>query len=99
DRHAPSVRQRCVSVGGNHDRKERTMLFHVAWESIAVPEESQKRSLEFFSKWQPPAGADFSKGFYGFADGSGGVAIVEVDSAADISRTTDTSTTSLRFPG
>jgi len=73
------------------------MLFHVTWEFIDPSEESQKRSLEVFSKWQPPAGADFSKGFYGFADGSGGIAIVEVDSAATLQRTTDPWTPWLRF--
>jgi hypothetical protein len=63
------------------------MLFHVIWESTDQSEEGFKRSLEIFSKWQPPAGADF-KGFYGFADSSGGVAIVEVDSAATLHRAT-----------
>ena len=38
-------------------------------------------------EWQPPAGAEF-KGFYGFADGGGGVALIEADSAATLSRTT-----------
>jgi len=52
------------------------MLFHVSWEFIDTTEEGQKRSLAVFSQWQPPEGADFSKGFYGFGDGSGGVAIV-----------------------
>ena len=63
------------------------MLFHVIWEFTDQSEEAFKRSLEIFSKWQPPAGADF-KGFYGFADSSGGVAIVEVDSAATLHRAT-----------
>ena len=61
------------------------MLFHVMWEISDRSEEGQKRSLEVFQKWQPAAGADF-KGFYGFADGSGGVAIVEVDSAQTAAR-------------
>jgi len=64
------------------------MLFHVSWKFIDTTEEGQKRSLAVFSQWQPPEGADFSKGFYGFGDGSGGVAIVEVDSAATLARTT-----------
>jgi hypothetical protein len=50
-------------------------------------EEGEKRSLEVFQGWQPPAGAQF-QGFYGFADSSGGVAIIEVDSAATLTRTT-----------
>ena len=63
------------------------MLFHVAWEFIDTTEEGQKRGLAMFSSWQPPAGAEF-KAFYGFADGSGGAAILEVDSEATLSRTT-----------
>ena len=63
------------------------MLFHVTWEFTDESEESQQRSLQVFSKWQPPAGAEF-KGFYGFADNSGGVAIIEVDSFATLARTT-----------
>ena len=73
------------------------MLFHVSWEFIDTTEEGQKRSLSVFSQWQPPEGADFSKGFYGFSDGSGGVAIVEVDSAATLARTIDPWTPWLRF--
>lgn len=63
------------------------MLFHVTWEYSDTSEEGNRRSLDVFSKWQPPAGAEF-KGFYGFADGGGGVAIIEVDSAATLARTT-----------
>jgi hypothetical protein len=63
------------------------MLFHVKWESVDTSEEGSKRSLEVFQRWQPPAGADFSRGFYGFADGTGGVGIVEVDSAETLART------------
>ena len=63
------------------------MLFHVTWEFADTTEEGSRRSLAVFSKWQPPAGAEF-KGFYGFADGGGGVAIIEVDSAATLARTT-----------
>lgn len=63
------------------------MLFHVTWQFTDQTEESERRSLEVFQRWQPPAGADF-QGFYGFADSSGGVAIVEVDSAATLARTT-----------
>ena len=63
------------------------MLFHVSWEFTDQTEEGNRRSLEVFSKWAPPAGAEF-KGFYGYADGAGGVAIIEVDSAATLARTT-----------
>ena len=63
------------------------MLFHVIWEFVDTSEEAERRSLAVFSKWQPPAGAEF-KGFYGFADNTGGVAIVEADSAATLAKTT-----------
>jgi Domain of unknown function (DUF3303) len=43
-----------------------------------------------------PPGAEF-KGFYGFADGRGGVALIEADSAAAISRTTAPWAPWLRF--
>jgi hypothetical protein len=72
------------------------VLFHVTWEFIDATEEGQRRSLKVFSGWQPPAGAEF-KGFYGFADGSGGVAIIEADSAATLARTTAPFTPWLRF--
>lgn len=72
------------------------MLFHVTWEFIDTSEEGIRRSLAVFSKWQPPAGAEF-KAFYGFADGRGGVALIEADSAATISRTTATWAPWLRF--
>jgi hypothetical protein len=49
-----------------------------------------------FSQWQPPEGAQF-QGFYGFADGTGGVAIIEVDTVATLSRTTAPWTPWLRF--
>lgn len=63
------------------------MLFHVVWEVSDGSEEAERRSLAVFANWQPPEGADFKGGFYGFADGSGGVAIVEVDSVATLTRT------------
>jgi hypothetical protein len=72
------------------------MLFHVMWEFTDETEDGQRRSLGVFASWQPPAGADF-KGFYGFADGSGGVALVEVDDAATLARTTAPWTPWLRF--
>jgi hypothetical protein len=72
------------------------MLFHVTWQFIDTSEEGQKRSLAVFAKWQPPAGAEF-QGFYGFADGTGGVAIIEADSAQTLARTTDPWTPWLHF--
>jgi hypothetical protein len=72
------------------------MLFHVTWEFIDTSEDGIRRSLAVFSKWEPPAGAEF-KSFYGFADGRGGVALIEADSAATISRTTAPWSPWLRF--
>jgi hypothetical protein len=72
------------------------MLFHVTWEFIDTSEDGIRRSLQAFSKWQPPAGAEF-KGFYGFADGGGGVALIEADSAEALSRTAAPRAPWLRF--
>lgn len=72
------------------------MLFHVMWEFVDTTEEGEQRSLAVFAQWQPPEGADF-QGFYGFSDGTGGVAIIEVDSAATMARTTAPWTPWLRF--
>ncbi len=72
------------------------MLFHVTWEFSDTSEAGSRRSLAVFAKWQPPAGAEF-KGFYGFADGRGGVALIEADSVASLSRTTAPWTPWLRF--
>ena len=72
------------------------MLFMVSWEFVDASEAGTKRSLETFGRWQPPEGADFQQ-FYGFADGSGGVAIVEVDSAATLAKATAPFTPWLRF--
>ncbi|MGI9657330.1 MAG: DUF3303 domain-containing protein [Gaiellaceae bacterium] len=63
------------------------MLFHVTWSFVDRSEDGTKRSLAAFAAWQPPDDADF-QGFYSFADGSGGVAIIEADSAATLARTT-----------
>ena len=63
------------------------MLFHVVWEFTDTSEEGEKRSLQVFANWQPPAEAQF-QGFYGFADSSGGVALIEVDSAATLAKVT-----------
>jgi hypothetical protein len=72
------------------------MLFHVTWDFIDPSEAGERRSLAVFAQWQPPAGADF-QGFYGFADGTGGVAIIEADSVATLSKTTAPWTPWLRF--
>jgi hypothetical protein len=79
-----------------HSGKEESMLFHVSWQFVDASEEGNRRSLAVFAKWQPPAGAEF-KGFYGFADGGGGVAIIEADSVATLARTTAPWTPWLRF--
>ena len=71
------------------------MLFHVAWEFVDASEAGQKRSSLLFSKWQPGP-AEF-KAFYGFADGGGGVALVEAGSAADLARTIAPWTPFLKF--
>lgn len=72
------------------------MLFHVTWEFTEMTEASEPRQLAVFAQWQPPAEADF-KAFYNFADNSGGVAILEVDSAATLARTTAPWVPWLRF--
>ncbi len=61
------------------------MLFHVTWQFTDQTEEAEKRSNQVFAQWQPPAEAQF-QGFFGFADGSGGVAIIEADSAQTLLR-------------
>jgi hypothetical protein len=72
------------------------VLFHVTWEFVDVSEEAIRRNLAVFSQWQPPDGFEF-QGFWGFADGSGGVAMVETDSAATIARATAPFVPWLRF--
>jgi uncharacterized protein DUF3303 len=57
------------------------MLFSVVYKSRNPTEESQKRSLELFTSWQPPF--EF-KSQYAFADGSGGTAIIEAESVAQL---------------
>ena len=73
------------------------MLFHVSWDFIDSSEAGSRRSLAVFGAWQPPAGAEF-KGFYSYAGGGGGVAIIEADSAATLAKTTAPWTPWLRFP-
>ena len=72
------------------------MLFHVTWDFTDQSEDAERRSLEVFSNWQPPENAKF-QGFYGLADGSGGVALIEADSAATLMRTVSPWTPWLRF--
>jgi hypothetical protein len=72
------------------------MLFHVTWAFKDTGEEGARRSLALLAKWEPPAGAEF-QGFYGFADGNGGVALIEADSSATMARTTSPWTPWLRF--
>ena len=71
------------------------MLFHVTWEFIDSSEGGQKRSLQLFSKWKPGPGQ--FQAFYGFADGGGGVALVEASSAADLAKTMAVFTPFLKF--
>src|SRR5262245_13479855 len=72
------------------------MLFLVTWDFSDSSESGGKRALAAFQAWQPAAGADF-KGFYAFADGSGGAAVVEVDSQATLARITAPFAPWLRF--
>jgi len=60
------------------------MLFHVTWDFIDATEAGQKRSLQLFSKWQPGPGK--FQGFYSFADGTGGVAIIEAGTWRDATK-------------
>lgn len=46
-------------------------------------EESAKRVLDLFFKWQPPAGVTFHQ-FVGRLDGEGAFAVVETDNPNDI---------------
>jgi hypothetical protein len=57
------------------------MLFAVTWVNRGgKTEERDKRTLQLFKNWNPPAGFEF-KGFYDYVDGNGGIAIVETSSA------------------
>ena len=57
------------------------MLFAVTFTPRSgLTEERDKRILKLFTNWKPPAGFDF-KGFYDYADGDGGIALVEAGSA------------------
>ena len=64
------------------------MLFGVTWvPTSGATEERDKRTLKLFANWRPPAGVEF-KAFYDYADNSGGIAIVEADSAEGLLETT-----------
>jgi hypothetical protein len=81
---------------GVHLHRRCKVLFHTTWEFTDTSEASIERNLAFFAQWKPPDGFEF-KGFWGNADGSGGVAIVETDSAATLARATASFTPWLRF--
>jgi hypothetical protein len=58
------------------------MLFAVSYQVRAnATEESQSRALRLFAEWTPPEAYTF-KAHYANADGTGGLALVETDSAA-----------------
>jgi len=58
------------------------MFFVVQYENLAHGDEARdRRTSAMLAAWRPPA--DFEmKGWYDYADGSGGVALVETSSAA-----------------
>ena len=62
------------------------MLFLVSWRFSDNSESGSRRSLQVFSKWQPPEGVEF-KGFYGFVEGNGGAALIESSDATALART------------
>jgi hypothetical protein len=58
------------------------MLFAVHYASEPHGNEARdKRTFQMLAAWKPPAGFDM-KGWYDYADGSGGIAIVDVSSAS-----------------
>ena len=71
------------------------MLFHVTWQFHTQSEESQKRTLSLFQKWTPGPGQ--FQAFYGFVDGTGGVAFIEAANAADLAKTLSAWTADLTF--
>ena len=77
--------------------KEVRMLFAITWTNRGgASEDRDKRTLKLFKNWQPPAGLDF-KGFYDYADGNGGIAIAEANSAEVILEATAPWATFLNF--
>lgn len=57
------------------------MLVAIIYTGKDVSEDKEKRSLQLFGNWQRPAGYE-EKAHYAMADGSGGIAIVEISSNA-----------------
>jgi hypothetical protein len=80
---APSERAGTDPVGlGGRKSKEGSVLFaNIYTYKDNLGEESQKRVVKLFTSWAPPAGVEF-KAHYLFADGSGGVVIMEVSTPA-----------------
>jgi len=73
------------------------MLFAITWTNRgSATEETDKRTLQLFENWQPPAGLDV-KGFYDYADGNGGIAIAESNSAEVLLEATAPWATYLEF--
>jgi hypothetical protein len=71
------------------------MHFSLTWDFIDSSSQGQKDSLALFSKWTP--GPAKFHAFYGYADGSGGVAIIEAADAAELAKTLAPWTPWLRF--
>jgi hypothetical protein len=61
-------------------RRRRHMLVAILYTPRDTSEEKEKRSLNMFTNWKPPAGYEF-KAHYALVDG-GGIAIAEVNSPA-----------------
>lgn len=77
--------------------EEANMLFAITWTNRgSATEETDKRTLQLFENWQPPAGLDV-KGFYDYADGNGGIAIAESNSAEVLLEATAPWATYLEF--
>ncbi len=70
------------AVGG-HEPEDEIMLFHTVYRYRSAEEAAAERRLRLFQNWQPPQGFEMQAA-YTFADASGGVNIVESDSAAAI---------------
>jgi hypothetical protein len=65
-------------------KENRTMLFAAIYRPVGVQsEETQKRGLKLFTNWQSPSGFGFKAHFFR-ADGNGGIAIVEAESASSL---------------
>src|SRR5262249_40885716 len=59
------------------------MLFAILYTARETSEADQKRSLNLFTKWTPPAGYQF-KAHYALCDGSGGLALAEATTTAPL---------------